>query len=1061
MERIKNKARYLIALCILLCMYGNISAAEKINKIKYYIDNNSAVTTTINITPITFLDSTFTIFPAGLSQGMHVLSLWTETDSVRRSQINQINFYYYNATSSVNKIAKVEFTIDNDTLNKQVFTTNAAAIDQTFILNLNSVTAGMHILKIRTIEDNGLASHVQVGSFVKANGNGTDSIAAIEYFYDTDPGVGNGFKVNIPKKNIADTLIELPVPNNLSLGTHTFCVRTIDNSGSYSLVNHKSIKICNVRPPVAGFETVRFGNTINFIDTSKHVAKWKYDFNDTRTDTVPSPLHTYTQFNRYYTVQAVQNSCSVDTARKTIDIEGIEQYAPKFAGQGLAVVNFYGAGFTSATRVTLKKGSTTIVPDTIAYSPDGIRMKCVFDFTPYATGFYDVVVSGVTNLATQTFSNGFEVQPENDNPFNVSIAGPAVVRNNLIYDYKVEIHNNTNVVSRLLPVIIYVSDNTDLQFLDSIPNVYFNNTPVPDSILPYELIRPVDSMSITGKAYMLYVSAIPNGDKSIFNLKYKVTASGNNIFKVLVLPGLDYDSSFNSKLLSKDCLKSIISIFLTTLDAVADATPAADCVWNQFKLAATVGMFGDIGVSISNMFASWTNITGNGTQAANVAVAMAETVKNCAPEAATLGSGGGALPVAGILEAIDMAYDVIAGTANVTTSVVQALKECTKKDEEETHKTNSRQSFDPNAKYGPTGYQTQGYINNQKTMSYTINFENADTATAPAQTVIISDTLDKNVFDLSTFEFDHIYVGGAWYEVPAHRKEFVIDYNLPADTSNILRVSAKLDTANKIIKWWFMTLDKRTRRETTNALAGFLPPNTTHPKGEGWVSYKIMLKGGLAHNTQIKNRSAIYFDNNAAILTDYWTNTIDKFKPVSLVTAATKIGDSTVLLSINAADAHSGIDYTSLYMSKDGAAYTFLGYTSKSQVTVNKLAPGHTYSFYALTHDNVGNAETKTPVAEATINLVTGIKNSITKNGMQIYPNPTNGIVNINVLKGSLPDATYKVYSLEGNIVLNGTKQNASAISIDMSNLNSGVYFIELKDAVQGDLGMSKIVLIK
>jgi hypothetical protein len=1059
MEQIKKTARTLVALCMLLCMYGNASAAEKITKLKYYIDNNQASITTINTSVTTLLDSTFTVFPVGLSQGMHVLSIWTETDSARRSQINQVNFYYYTATSSTNKIAKVEFTIDNDSLNKQVFTTNAASIDQTFILNLNSVSAGMHVLKIRTIQDNGLSSHVQLATFVKANGNGTDSIATIEYFYDTDPGVGNGTKVNIVKKNTLDTLIELPVPNNLSLGTHRFCVRTIDNAGSYSLVNHKSIKICNVRPPVAGFETVRFGNTINFIDTSKHVTKWKYDFNDTKTDTVPSPLHTYTQFNRYYAVQAVQNSCSIDTARKTIDIEGIEQYAPKVAGQGLAVVNFYGAGFTSATRVVLKKGSTTITPDTIAYSTDGTRMKCIFNFEGKATGFYDVIVSGVTNLATQTFTNGFEIQPESENEFGVSIVGPSLVRNNILYDYKVEIHNTNNVVSRMLPVLIYVSNNTEIQFLDSIPNVRFDRTPVPDSILPYELVRTIDSFSFTGKVYLIYVDVIPNNDKYVFNLKYKALASGANTFKVIVMPSMDYDTSFNSKKTSKECMKSILSLILTMIDVPLSATPVVDCIWSNIKLYANGGALGSWAQSASSMFVSWYNLAGS--DAANLSFGFAETVKACAPEAAAAGSGGAAAPAAAIAELFDSYFDFVSGAANVLIAGYRAVRDCIDAFGEDTKKPESRASFDPNAKYGPSGFTPSGYINNEKTMTYTINFENLSTATAPAQTVVITDTLNKMVFDMSSFEFDHMYVGGAWYEVPAHRQEFIIDYDLPNDTNNILRISAKLDTIKKVAKWWFMTLDKHTRKQTTNVLAGFLPPNVNHPQGEGWVSYKLLLRKSLVHNTQIKNRAVITFDNNAPILTDYWLNTIDKVGPTSSIINATQVSDSVVHIIASASDQHSGVGYLTLYMSKDGGTYESVGMVNKSQMNVKGLAPGHTYSFYVEANDNVGNREIKTPTAEATVNLVTGIKNSITKNGIAIYPNPTTGIVNINVMHGALKDASYKVYSLEGNIVISGTKTNASDISIDMSNLQSGIYFIELKDADQGDLGMSKIVLIK
>ena len=68
---------------------------------------------------------------------------------------------------------------------------------------------------------------------------------------------------------------------------------------------------------------------------------------------------------------------------------------------------------------------------------------------------------------------------------------------------------------------------------------------------------------------------------------------------------------------------------------------------------------------------------------------------------------------------------------------------------------------------------------------------------------------------------------------------------------------------------------------------------------------------------------------------------------------------------------------------------------------------------------------------------------------IQIFPNPTNGKVEINGL-ANFGAFTFSVISVEGKVVQLGAKESAKMLEIDLSNRSNGLYIIELKsqDAV-------------
>ncbi|HZG01181.1 MAG TPA: hypothetical protein VEY71_09265, partial [Chitinophagales bacterium] len=128
-------------------------------------------------------------------------------------------------------------------------------------------------------------------------------------------------------------------------------------------------------------------------------------------------------------------------------------------------------------------------------------------------------------------------------------------------------------------------------------------------------------------------------------------------------------------------------------------------------------------------------------------------------------------------------------------------------------------SYDPNVKdvFPRTWYQPNGWH------VYTIHFQN--TGTAPAQNIVVEDTLDQN-FDWSSFQ------------LVAYSHE------------NLTQVKG-----NDIVHFNFPNIQ--------------LPDSTSNePNSHGWIQYRIKTNSDIQPGTTLHNTAAIYFDFNDPIITN-------------------------------------------------------------------------------------------------------------------------------------------------------------------------------------------------
>jgi hypothetical protein len=317
-------------------------------------------------------------------------------------------------------------------------------------------------------------------------------------------------------------------------------------------------------------------------------------------------------------------------------------------------------------------------------------------------------------------------------------------------------------------------------------------------------------------------------------------------------------------------------------------------------------------------------------------------------------------------------------------------------------------AIDPNDKAGPAGFGDAGHVLPYQQFQYVIYFENVDTATAPAEDIVITDTLDTDL-DWTTLSFD---------------------------TSSHTLTNTSFDPITGVITWRFEDIN--------------LPPNKIPPEGEGWVSFTIEPKEDLPSGTEIRNKAWIVFDVNPPMSTGEVLNTIDALPPTSSVMPlAQEQPLSSFELQLSGTDDEhgSGIRNYSIYVSDNDAPYA-LWKTTDSTTGVFTGEQNHTYRFYSIARDNVGYVETAPSQPDA----VTAIKMPET---MAVAPSPfvpARGHTQITFFGAGVPGATIQIFNKAGELVQTlketegSDKLTWNAKSRDGKDLASGVYIWVLKN---------------
>jgi hypothetical protein len=282
-------------------------------------------------------------------------------------------------------------------------------------------------------------------------------------------------------------------------------------------------------------------------------------------------------------------------------------------------------------------------------------------------------------------------------------------------------------------------------------------------------------------------------------------------------------------------------------------------------------------------------------------------------------------------------------------------------------------SLDPNDLVGSPGAGVQRWVSGLPPLQYSISFANDPKAQVPAQKVVVTTVLDPSL-NTSSLKLSSINIPNAQVILPPNfapasgQNEVNTTVDLRPGQNLLVTIDVTLDPNSRTLTWTFSSIDPTTGQPPVDPNVGFLPPGT-----DGNVSFIVVPQPGLPTGIPITEQATIVFDSNPAMTTQPWINTIDNSPPVSQVSPLppTENGAS-FKVQWSGTDQGSGIkDYT-VYASDNGGPFTaFLVNTTATSTSFTGQA-GHTYGFYSIARDLVGNVENPKIAAEATTQATQG-----------------------------------------------------------------------------------------
>ncbi|MET0465390.1 MAG: CARDB domain-containing protein [Chitinophagaceae bacterium] len=233
-------------------------APPNITRIEYYLDTDPGYGngTTVNVTPgVDLADITIPVNASSLTEGVHQLYVRARDVAGNWSMTASHIFYRPYLTEMpptlgpASDITVVEYYIDNDpgagNATQLTITPGSDIQDAVISIDPTSLTQGVHRLYVRAKNASGGWSLINSHIFYKPYDHSDQppvavpatNITRIEYYIDTDPGLGNATSIGItPGTDIQDAVIAID-PAILTEGVHRLYTRSRDASGKWSMIN--------------------------------------------------------------------------------------------------------------------------------------------------------------------------------------------------------------------------------------------------------------------------------------------------------------------------------------------------------------------------------------------------------------------------------------------------------------------------------------------------------------------------------------------------------------------------------------------------------------------------------------------------------------------------------------------------------------------------------------------------------------------------------------------------------------------------------------------------------
>ena len=275
-----------------------------IQKAEYFIDTDPGTGNGVNVsvTPGGSINQTIVIPTNALTPGFHRINFRVRDDKGHWSHFATRTFYILLQPTVSTNLVRAEYFFDNDPgtgLATPLPITPGSSQNNVFALDISTLTQGFHRLGIRYKDNLGQWSHFPVRTFyvIPANALPALTLTQIEYFIDTDPGIGAATDLSFTPASSVDQLFAVDL-SGLPSGNHNLFVRAKDSNGFWSTTLISTFTLLACTPPTApvSASVSRCGPGKLTLDASGaatgQVYRWYTDATTTTTLFVGSPYTT-------------------------------------------------------------------------------------------------------------------------------------------------------------------------------------------------------------------------------------------------------------------------------------------------------------------------------------------------------------------------------------------------------------------------------------------------------------------------------------------------------------------------------------------------------------------------------------------------------------------------------------------------------------------------------------------------------------------------------------------------------------------------------------------------
>jgi hypothetical protein len=613
---------------------------------------------------------------------------------------------------------------------------------------------------------------------------------------------------------------------------------------------------------------------------------------------------------------------------------------------GRVTVLLRGGTFAPGTAVELRRsGQAARVAAPVAVAADGLSAQATLDLSGAVRGAWDLAVLSPGSPA-QLLAGGFTVEPG----VRPKLWGEILGRSNLRvgYDqlYTLVLGNQGNVDGEAL--MIFLSIPAGAEFIPADPL----ERPWPPGEEP---------AGYTGDEVPLTLEAGEGGGATVPIFKPVLPPRRPWQYRFWLRPGQEGAQSLGASVTSfrpeggsgsQACLEAVADEFLGAAeDQLLDALIPSDCFTGLVGTAAD-SVDTITGYARGDMDASEAAFNG-----ADLSLGLADTLVSCAslvgvviPHAKLIALGLKALELTA--KAIKLASACDGSLLDMAKALLAVLAQ------------------DPNEISGPGGAGPERDLRGDAPFAYTVAFENLATASAPAQAVTVRAPLPADLDPAG------LVLGPAGFgehvlapEPGAASLEALVDLR-PAQAL-LVEVRGGYDAGGGEVVWTFRSLDPATLAPPEDPLVGFLPPNTAHPAGQGFVTFWASARPGLATGDRVTAAAEIVFDANAPLATNTWSNRVDLAAPVTTLAPLAAESPAAFEIAWTVQDEGAGHADTTVLVSRDGGAEEVWLYRAPGLAASFQGEPGACYSFRARSRDLAWNEEAapsasaETCVAEA------------------------------------------------------------------------------------------------